>query len=212
VIVLVGVIYLRNAPNPESDAALETINATGPAKPSPVPVDPSSGQVVRSVTSDLTISLKAIAETAMAEVPQDTPAVSPPPTAPVVTTVALPLEPPTVAPIAVSTTTTIAPLLGIIPVPPIGPIPAVAAAVNALAHSESGVASWYGAPAGTCAHRTAPFGTMVKVTRVSTGATVTCRVADRGPFGPGRVIDLSDDMFQAIASLGTGLTEVKIEW
>jgi rare lipoprotein A len=122
------------------------------------------------------------------------------------------LEPPTVAPIAVSTTTTIAPLLGIIPVPPIGPIPAVAAAVNALAHSESGVASWYGAPAGTCAHRTAPFGTMVKVTRVSTGATVTCRVADRGPFGPGRVIDLSDDMFQAIASLGTGLTEVKIEW
>ena len=129
-----------------------------------------------------------------------------------VTTVA-PVEVPTTdAPIVVSTTTTIAPLLGIVPVPPIDPIPAVAAAVNALTNSEAGVASWYGAPAGTCAHKTLPFGTMVKVTRVSTGATVTCRVADRGPFGPGRVIDLSDDMFEGIASLGTGLTQVKLEW
>ena len=41
---------------------------------------------------------------------------------------------------------------------------------------------------------------------------MTCRVADRGPFGPGRVIDLSDDMFEGIASLGTGLTQVKLEW
>ncbi len=207
-IVLVGVIYLRNAPSPESDAALETINATGPAT-APVPVAPSSGQVVHSVTSDLTISLKAMAEQAMAEVPQSSPVE--PPTTPV-TTAEPPPEPTTVAPVVVSTTTTIAPLLGIVPVPPIDPLPAVAAAVNALANSESGTASWYGAPDGTCAHKTLPFGTMVRVTRLSTGATVTCRVADRGPFGPGRVIDLSDDMFEGIASLGTGLTEVKLEW
>ncbi len=210
-IVLVGVIYLRNAPSPESDAALETISAKGPANAPPAPK--AAHSVVKSVTADLTISLKTLAEEAMVQIPQEAPVTAPPTTLPRPVTTIAPIEvPTTAAPIVVSTTTTIAPLLGIIPVPPIAPIPAVAAAVNALTNSESGVASWYGAPAGTCAHKTLPFGTMVKVTRVSTGATVTCRVADRGPFGPGRVIDLSDDMFEGIASLGTGLTEVKLEW
>lgn len=211
VIVLVGGIYLSNAPSPESDAPLETISAKAPATPPPAPN--AAHSVVKSVTADLTFSLKTLAEEAMAEIPQ-APAVTAPPTSvpEPVTTVAPVVVPTTAAPIVVSTTTTIAPLLGIIPVPPIDPIPAVAAAVNALTNSESGVASWYGAPAGTCAHKTLPFGTMVKVTRVSTGAAVTCRVADRGPFGPGRVIDLSDDMFEGIASLGTGLTEVLLEW
>ena len=115
--------------------------------------------------------------------------------------------PTTVALVVAPTTTTIPPLLGLVPVPPV-----VAEAVRVLTNSETGVASWYGAPSGTCAHKTLPFGTIVKVTRVSTGATTECRVADRGPFGPGRVIDLSDDVFEQIASLGTGLTEVKLEW
>ena len=213
-IVLVGVIYLRNAPSPESDAPLETISAKGPAPSPPAPRGSNAAHaVVKSVTADLTISLKTLAEEAMAEIPQAPGVTLPPTTEPAPVTTVAPVEvPTTAAPIVVSTTTTIAPLLGIVPVPPIAPIPAVAAAVNALTNSERGVASWYGAPAGTCAHKTLPFGTMVKVTRVSTGATVTCRVADRGPFGPGRVIDLSDDMFEGIASLGTGLTEVKLEW
>ena len=216
VLVLVGVVYLRNAPSPESDATLETISATKPATSPPTGDGSTEAHaVVRSVTADLTISLKALAEEAMAEIPQ-APVVTAPPTTvrELDTTVAPVIEPPTVAPIVVSTTTTVAPLLSLVPVPPvaIAPVPAVAAVVEALANSESGIASWYGAPKGTCAHKTLPFGTMVRVTRVSTGAVVTCKVADRGPFTPGRVIDLSDDMFEGIATLGTGLTAVKIEW
>ena len=214
VIVLVGGIYLSTAPSPESDAPLETISAKVPATSPPASLQPNAAHsVVKSVTADLTVSLKTLAAEEMAQIPLDTVVTAPPTTVPEPVTTIAPVEvPTTAAPIVVSTTTTIAPLLGIIPVPPIAPIPAVAAAVNALTNSESGVASWYGAPAGTCAHKTLPFGTMVKVTRVSTGATVTCKVADRGPFGAGRVIDLSDDMFQGIASLGTGLTQVKLEW
>jgi hypothetical protein len=76
-----------------------------------------------------------------------------------------------------------------------------------------GVASWFDAPAGTCAHRDLPLGTIVKVTRTSTGASTTCRVADRGPsLATNRVIDLSQDTFQKLASTDAGLIEVKIEW
>jgi hypothetical protein len=76
-----------------------------------------------------------------------------------------------------------------------------------------GVASWFDAPAGTCAHRDLPLGTIVKVTRTSTGASTTCRVADRGPsLATNRVIDLSQDTFAKLASTDAGLIEVKIEW
>lgn len=44
----------------------------------------------------------------------------------------------------------------------------------------------------TAAHRTLEFGTMVRVTRVSSGASVIVRVNDRGPFIEGRVIDVSE--------------------
>ncbi len=43
----------------------------------------------------------------------------------------------------------------------------------------------------TAAHRTLPFGTMVAVTNPRNGKTVTVRINDRGPFAPGRAIDLS---------------------
>jgi peptidoglycan lytic transglycosylase len=43
----------------------------------------------------------------------------------------------------------------------------------------------------TAAHRTLPFGTMVKVTRSGTGRSVVVRINDRGPFVRGRVIDLT---------------------
>mgnify|MGYP000982628883 FL=1 len=42
----------------------------------------------------------------------------------------------------------------------------------------------------TCAHRTYPFGTKLKVTNPSTGKIVFVRVTDRGPYGRGRIIDL----------------------
>jgi rare lipoprotein A len=43
----------------------------------------------------------------------------------------------------------------------------------------------------TAAHRTLPFGTMVKVTNTGTGRSVVVRINDRGPFVRGRVIDLT---------------------
>jgi rare lipoprotein A len=43
----------------------------------------------------------------------------------------------------------------------------------------------------TAAHRTLPFGTMVRVTNLSNGRTVVVRINDRGPFNKGRVIDLT---------------------
>ena len=43
----------------------------------------------------------------------------------------------------------------------------------------------------TCAHRTYPFGTMLKVTNLKNGKSVVVRVTDRGPFARGRIIDLS---------------------
>jgi rare lipoprotein A len=67
---------------------------------------------------------------------------------------------------------------------------------------ESGIAAFYGGgrtasgevtgPAGfTAAHRTLPFGTKVVVTHVRSGKTVVVRITDRGPYGRGRIIDLS---------------------
>ena len=44
----------------------------------------------------------------------------------------------------------------------------------------------------TCAHRTLPFGTKLKVVRKKTGASVVVRVNDRGPFAKKRVLDLSE--------------------
>ena len=79
-------------------------------------------------------------------------------------------------------------------------------------NSESGDATWYNAPSGTCAHRSLPFGTVVKVTNAATGASTTCTVEDRGPYASGVVIDLSYDTFSRIADPGQGRISVKIEW
>ena len=81
--------------------------------------------------------------------------------------------------------------------------------------AECGGASWYGPGfhgkktasgqkfnenAMTAAHRTLPFGTVVKVTDQRTGKSVRVTITDRGPFLRGRVIDLSK---AAAAKLGT---------
>ena len=78
--------------------------------------------------------------------------------------------------------------------------------------TQGGKATYYSAPGGTCAHRTLPMGTMVTVTNTSTGASTVCRVADRGPFGAGRVIDLSRDGFSKIAPLSQGVASVTLSW
>jgi rare lipoprotein A (peptidoglycan hydrolase) len=79
-------------------------------------------------------------------------------------------------------------------------------------NQESGPASWYQAANGTCAHKTLPFGTVVTVTNVSTGASVQCRVADRGPYAGSRIIDLDKETFAQIAPTGAGVIDVRITW
>ncbi len=90
-------------------------------------------------------------------------------------------------------------------------------------HSLSGVASYYWqgqmTAAGerfnkrdmTAAHKTLPFGTRVRVTRVDTGSSVIVRINDRGPFKPGRVIDLSERAAEEIGMTGAGLLPVRLE-
>lgn len=108
---------------------------------------------------------------------------------------------PAAAPEAPSTTTPLTPLTTLLQ-----PVAPVAAAVL-------GRASWFYAPAGTCAHRDLPMGTLVRVTRTDTGASTTCRVSDRGPSAAtNRVIDLSRDTFEKLASSNAGVINVKLEW
>lgn len=63
----------------------------------------------------------------------------------------------------------------------------------------------------TAAHRTLPFDTMVRVTRLDTGEQVTVRINDRGPFVRGRIIDLSQRAAREINMVRDGLAEVEIE-
>jgi rare lipoprotein A len=74
------------------------------------------------------------------------------------------------------------------------------------------VASWFHAPDGTCAHTTIPVGTVVRVTRLSTGVATTCVIDDWGPADASRIIDLSMDTFEKLASADAGLIDVLIEW
>lgn len=91
---------------------------------------------------------------------------------------------------------------------------------------ETGVASWYGPPyhnrkasdgeiynmnALTAAHRTLPLGSIVRVTNVSTQHSVVVRITDRGPFIPGRIIDLSLAAAKAVDVWRPGLATVKVE-
>ncbi|MFC1616080.1 septal ring lytic transglycosylase RlpA family protein [Patescibacteria group bacterium] len=61
----------------------------------------------------------------------------------------------------------------------------------------------------TAAHPSLPFGTVVEVTNLNNGKSVEVRITDRGPYWPGRVIDLTSSAFDQIASLGAGLTYVQ---
>ena len=82
-----------------------------------------------------------------------------------------------------------------------------------MATTQNGIASVYSneptangeyahAFALTAAHRTLPFGTMVKVTNIQTGRSVVVRINDRGPFIRGRIIDLTPAGARAIGSSG----------
>jgi rare lipoprotein A (peptidoglycan hydrolase) len=80
-------------------------------------------------------------------------------------------------------------------------------------NTQTGGASWYdGVPDFTAAHRTLPFGTIVTVTNLDTGKSTRVRIADRGPFIAGRIIDLGYGAFRAIASPGQGVARVEISY
>src|ERR1700709_1909334 len=90
-------------------------------------------------------------------------------------------------------------------------------------HSFSGMASFYGNESGsktasgarfnqnamTCAHRSLPFGTKLKVTHG--GRSVVVTVNDRGPFIRGRVLDLSTGAARAVGLTGAGVGRVTAE-
>lgn len=63
----------------------------------------------------------------------------------------------------------------------------------------------------TAAHRTLPFGTVLRVTNLRNGLSVIVRVNDRGPFHPNRVIDLSKNAAEEIDLIQYGVTDIEAE-
>jgi len=59
------------------------------------------------------------------------------------------------------------------------------------------------------AHKTLPFGTIVEVTNLATGKSIQVKIIDRGPYGHGKIIDLSSGAFAALADLSTGVINVQ---
>ncbi len=63
----------------------------------------------------------------------------------------------------------------------------------------------------TCAHKTLPFGTMLRVTRLDNNKSVQVKVTDRGPFISGRVVEVSRAGAEALGLIQDGSTRVKVE-
>jgi rare lipoprotein A len=63
----------------------------------------------------------------------------------------------------------------------------------------------------TCAHRTLPLGTRLRVTNLLNGRSVMVRINDRGPYVRPRELDLSYGAARALGMIGRGVTRVRIE-
>lgn len=63
----------------------------------------------------------------------------------------------------------------------------------------------------TCAHKTLPFGTVLRITNLKNNKIVDVRVNDRGPFVKNREIDVSKAAAQKLGMIGSGTARVKIE-
>jgi rare lipoprotein A (peptidoglycan hydrolase) len=115
--------------------------------------------------------------------------------------------PPTTTTTAPPTTTTLPPTTTTLP-------PTTTTTTRpAPRNSEVGDATWYAAaPAGYCASPTLPFGTVLTVVNNATGATTVCTVDDREAAGYPRVVDLSPEGFDQIASTSQGVVQVTISW
>jgi rare lipoprotein A len=92
--------------------------------------------------------------------------------------------------------------------------------------AETGTASWYGAPyhnrrgsngevynmnAMTAAHLTLPLGSIVRITNLKTNQSAIVRITDRGPFVPGRIVDLSLAAAKALDVYLPGTAKVRLE-
>jgi rare lipoprotein A (peptidoglycan hydrolase) len=73
-----------------------------------------------------------------------------------------------------------------------------------------GVATWYRHAGMTAAHKTLPFGTHVRVTNLTNGRSVVVRINDRGPYGRGKTIDVSDGAARALGMIRSGVARVRI--
>jgi rare lipoprotein A len=91
---------------------------------------------------------------------------------------------------------------------------------------EAGLASWYGTKhqgkrtaSGevfdqkkfTAAHRSLPWGSIVKLTNLANGKSVEVRINDRGPFGKGRIIDVSRAAASVLGMVESGVAQVQLE-
>lgn len=100
--------------------------------------------------------------------------------------------------------------------------------VEPISFEEIGImkASWYGPRfhgkqtangesynqmALTAAHKTLPFGTLLRVTNLKNGESVIVRINDRGPYIEGRDLDLSKGTAQSLGMIKRGVVKVKVE-
>lgn len=92
---------------------------------------------------------------------------------------------------------------------------------------QQGKASWYGIrcnggthtasgerlhnDAATAAHKTLPMGTRVRVTNLANGKSEIVRITDRGPYKPGRIIDVTEGVAKRLDFYSRGIVPVKVE-
>jgi len=82
---------------------------------------------------------------------------------------------------------------------------------NSLAGNKMASGEVYDPTRPLAAHRTLAFGTIVRVTNVRSGQSVIVRIADRGPFSKGRVIDLSHAAAERIGLIRVGVAQVRVD-
>jgi rare lipoprotein A len=73
---------------------------------------------------------------------------------------------------------------------------------------ETASGDWFEPDGISVAHKTLPFGTVLRITNKHNGATVEAEVNDRGPFVAGRALDLSRGAMREIGGLGAGVIPV----
>jgi len=106
-----------------------------------------------------------------------------------------------------------------------GPLAAAPAELRHTGSGQTGIASFYGPRftgrrmangqrfdpnSDTIAHRSLPFGTVVRVTNLENGRSATARVLDRGPWIRGRIVDVSPRIARDLGMLRSGIARVEV--